>query len=120
MGGKTLTLQFLIMDSGLLVPPDFLECVPTTVMVDMPRNDPGNGLTHRFGRFPCTFLKIHTSRVDDLIPEVGSHLKVLLSQVHPLIELLVPSKDTETHQTYCRQPVDGCIFPPGTCETRIG
>jgi hypothetical protein len=99
MGDRTLTLEFLIMDSAQPCPPDFLPCIPSAGLIHAPCNDSGNGLAHGFSRFLYAFLKCDTSRVDGILPEIGCNFKVLLTQFHPLIKLLVMSNDTETHQT---------------------
>ena len=52
-------------------------------MTHAPRNVPGNGLAHGLGRFPCPLLKIDTGGVDDIVPEVGGNLEVLLAQFDP-------------------------------------
>jgi hypothetical protein len=68
MGEKTLTPAFLIVDVGSPFPPDLLECIPFTALVDAPRDDPSDGLAHGFGRFLRSFLEIETSRIDVIIP----------------------------------------------------
>lgn len=64
-------------------------------MIHAPRDDPGNGLAHGLGRFPCSLLKIDTGGVDDLVPEVGGNLEVLLAQFDPLIKRSVTSRETD-------------------------
>lgn len=51
--------------------------------MDAPCDDPGDGLAHGFGRFSRPFLKLDTRGVDDVIPKVGSDLKIVLGQFHP-------------------------------------
>jgi len=81
------------MDLGQPFPPDFLPCIPTTAFIHMPRDDPSDGLVHGLCRFPHISCKSNTGGIDDIIPEVGSNLNVLLTQIHPSIELSVTSRD---------------------------
>lgn len=88
------------MDLGEPIPPKFLPFIPGAALSHAPRDDPGNGVAHGLGWFPCPFLKVDACGVDNRIPEVGSDLKVLLTQYWPSIELSVTSTDTNTRPTY--------------------
>jgi hypothetical protein len=76
------------MDLGEPIPPDSLPRVPTTGLIHASRDNPGDRLAHSFGGLPRPLLKLDTGGVDDLIPELGSDLKVFLAQFHPSIECL--------------------------------
>src|SRR5260370_33356625 len=79
-----LTPVCCILDFGRSFPPDLLPHIPQTVMTHTPGTNTDNGLAHSFSGFPGFFFELYTCRVDDIIPELGSKLKVLFSQLHPL------------------------------------
>ncbi len=88
------------MNLGQPMPPYSLPQIPIAGSVHVSCDDPSNGLAHGLGGLPCLLLKGNTCRIDGVVPEVSSNLRVLLSQVHPSCKCLSTIKAMDTCQTY--------------------
>lgn len=97
-GGNGHTMMCPVADLHPL-PPESLPPIPCSGFPSL-REDPSDGLSHGFGRFPRPVLKRNTGRVNHVIPEVVRELKILVSELCPSIDLSVASKDTDTCETY--------------------